>query len=347
KDFKKPTTLDKIVTDEDWDIITLQQASKFSGMPEEYAPYLGNMINYVKTTATNPDVDIKFHMTWAYHASSNNGHFEKYNDNQMTMYQSIVDAATSEVLTRPEITGVIPAGTAIQNLRTSYIGDTLHRDESTHLTYDIGCYTVGLTWACYLTGLSPYDIEWLPTGKNYKDVAIVEGSIESAIDVIREAVANALETPFAVTPSSTPVKHTEWTLEQFEKAGLNIDDYTVVDWEAKPQYCWNSTKNAKTTKTSGYLYYTASRMFTKEELPVGSVIVVDSGYQYRPEGWIALDQVNASADRPKNTSTTLVVVTEEWWGKFNYRAFNVSSVSDKSNATNEVVQHFTIYVPKN
>lgn len=336
KSTRDAMALEDIVTDETWDVITLQQASGYSGMPADYS-HLGDMVEYVKTKAKNPDVDVKFHMTWAYHATSKNGHFEKYSDDQATMYQAIVNTVKSEVLTNPEITGVIPVGTAIQNLRTSYIGDTLHRDESSHLTHDIGRYTAGLTWVCYLTGISPYDIEWYPASF---------GGIKTDIEVIRHAIQGALESPYEVTRSNVPVKHSETATVQFAAAGLDINDYEVIDWEAKPQYCWNSTKNAKTTKTSGYLYYTASRMFTREELPVGSVIIVESGYQYRPEGWVALDQVNASSARPKNTSEAMVIVSEEWWGDFNYRAFNLSSISDRSNATAESAKNFTIYVPK-
>jgi hypothetical protein len=326
-----------MLRDENWDIITLQQASGYSGIPADYA-HLDDLINYVQETSANPNADIKFHMTWAYHKTSTNGHFEKYGDNQMTMYEAIIDTVQSEVLTKPDITGVIPVGTAIQNLRTSYIGDTLHRDESSHLTYDIGRYTAGLTWACYLAGISPYDIEWYP--ESYM-------AIETHIDVIREAVANAIATPYEVTESSMPTKTTDTEENLFAEAGLNISNYKIIDWEPKPEYCWNSTKNAKTTRTSGYLFYTASRMFTKEELPIGSVIVVDEDYQYRPEGWTALDQVNASADRPKTQNTPLTIVTEEWWGNFNYRAFNISMKGNSGTATAEDATHFRIYIPKN
>lgn len=92
--------------------------------------------------------------------------------------------------------------------------------------------------------------------------------------------------------------------------------------------------------------FLATVIFTKDTLPVGSVIEVDSGYKYRPEGWTQLGV--ATSPRPGNVSTKKVEVTEEWWGDFNYRAFNISSdpQTDMTNKLADVKKHFRIYVPK-
>jgi len=46
----------------------------------------------------------------------------------MTMYKAIISATKTKILTNSNFTKVIPNGTAIQNMRTSFVGDTLTRD---------------------------------------------------------------------------------------------------------------------------------------------------------------------------------------------------------------------------
>lgn len=67
-------------------------------------------------------------MTWAYQADSTHMSFPKYGSNQQTMYECIVKAVQTNVVPNESISVIIPAGTVIQNARTSYLGDTLTRD---------------------------------------------------------------------------------------------------------------------------------------------------------------------------------------------------------------------------
>ena len=87
--------------------------------------------------------------------------------------------------------------------------------------------------------------------------------------------------------------------------------------------------------------------FTREQLPVGSVIVLAEGWQYRPEGWVN-GEVNTSANRPTTTTASYVEITEEWWGNYTTRAFNISKVglSSLSGVTEaDICEAFQIYVP--
>ena len=82
-------------------------------------------------------------------------------------------------------------------------------------------------------------------------------------------------------------------------------------------------------------------------MPVGSVIVLTGGYQYRSEGWIdEARQVN----RNPNTIEKVVVVDEAWWESYIYRAFNISKVGGgilTGEAYEDALANFKIYVPKN
>lgn len=55
------------------------------------------------------------------------------------------------------------------------------------------------------------------------------------------------------------------------------------------------------TTTARAPYFSATRIFTRETLPVGSVIVVDAGYNYRADGWYNATEYTTA--RPAKVST--------------------------------------------
>jgi hypothetical protein len=113
-------------------------------MYNTFFPYLTNLIQYARNNATNPNVKFAFHQTWAYAANSTHTGFSNYSKNQVTMYNAIIDAV-SRASAEVGITMVIPAGTAIQNGRSSFIGDNFCRD-GYHLSLGLGRYTAACTW---------------------------------------------------------------------------------------------------------------------------------------------------------------------------------------------------------
>ena len=368
----KKTNLDTALTDERWDVIVLQQVSNDSGLPSTYTN-LQNLVDFVRNMSLNPNVKIMWHMTWAYQGDSTKSAFSNYKKDQMIMYNAILDTVNSQVLTKNEIVDVIPAGTAIQNLRTSYLGDTLTRD-GYHMSYDVGRYTVGLTWLVKLTGASLGNLTWVPT--DYPN-------IKNDLGAIKEAVLAAIETPFSITPSThieadyerpeteapaetqapadigaptQPIpdaNRLKLTLvpgpddgELFQTLGLDSGEYTLLNWEPTYRAFWNSQsgmtlKNSESDSVT--LKYIGSRLIEKAELPVGSVIIVDEGYRYRPEAWVNSSTRNSSSTRPATTENTITLVDDAWWGEYNYRAFNLARKS--GNVTTTDADHLRIYVP--
>lgn len=322
--------------DEDWDLITLQQASGYSGIAASYREedVLRNLIEYVNAHKTNPAAKLGWHMTWAYQADSTHASFPNYGRDQWRMYAAIVNAVRTEVLPTGAFSVLIPSGTAIQNVRTSFIGDTLTRD-GYHLSYNLGRYIAGLTWLHAVTGLPLDGLTYVPSDAEIPPFYL---------PVIKEAVAAAVANPFAVTISS-----------YVEAPPIDYSRYTLLDWEPVGCAYWNSrdsrlhsTLISRENSTASNLCYFVSsgRMFTREDIPVGSIIEVDAGYQYRPEGWITLGLQPA---RESPVTTSRVFVTEAWWGDYQYRAFNVSVVgssTDIRNAVAETAAKFRIWVPK-
>lgn len=177
------TALLQALTEEQWDVITLQQSSGSSGISSTYLP-LRNILSFVEANKTNPSAQLWWHMTWAYQHDSPHKDFPDYNYNQRIMYECIAETVQSAVIKTGRFSGLIPAGTAIQNLRASYIGDILTRDGS-RLSFDYGRYTAALTWFAALGG-SPEDAAWVPADYSY---------LARDLPVIREAVRAAVEHP--------------------------------------------------------------------------------------------------------------------------------------------------------
>ena len=311
------------IIDEDWDYITLQQNSGNSGYASTYETYLTNLINYVNDNKTNPDAELIWHMTWAY---NNDYSATSSYQTQQAMYDGIINAVKEKIDTNNNISFVIPVGTAIQNARTSFLGDTFNRD-GYHLEVTYGRYLAGLTWFSKITGLPVEDIDYIPNNSFTNE----------CLKVLKESVINAIQKPYEITQS------------QYTKSENSLDDLVLIDWEPKVSSYFDSRYSSDVVSGTEFTKkYISSKIFTRETLPVGSVIVLDSGYQYRPDGWTSLDAKTADAERPGNVTTAKVVVTEEWWVNFNYRAFNLSK-KDTSNIDtifDEVKTHLKIYVPK-
>ena len=339
-------SVQKGLADEEWDIVTVQQASGSSGVETSYAP-LAKILEFL--VENEPNADIYWHLTWAYQQNSTHSSFPTYGSDQMKMYNAILKAYDSKVKVQESIVGTIPSGTAVQNLRSSYIGDTVTRD-GYHMSYDYGRYTVALTWFAYLTGGDVDKIDWVPT--SYKAV------LPDHLPAIREAVKGALAKPFEVTKvtaekpaSSTPTIDAGMTdAEIFAALGKNIEDYTLLNWPRKVQSYYDSTKgshliDSTNSSASNIPNFISSVMLTRENLPVGSIIICDSGYKYRPEYWIDANTKNTSSTRNPNVTTHVDEVTADWWNGITLRAFNLSTSVTRA-VTEADIAHFRIYLPK-
>lgn len=164
----KSYTLEMALQDESWDYVSLQQASGSSGIYETYTPYLPYLIEYVKRFM-KADAKLVWHQTWAYAQNSTHSEFPKYDKNQMKMYNAIVNAARQTMTDYP-FDLLVPSGTAVQNARTTFIGDNMNRD-GFHLNVKYGRYTAACTWFETIFGESVVGINYAPEGVT-KDLKI-------------------------------------------------------------------------------------------------------------------------------------------------------------------------------
>lgn len=185
---KGKMSLEMVLADEDWDYVSLQQASPFSGMYETYETSLPELIEYVKARLPKK-TKLMLHQTWAYASTSNHSGFKNYNRDQLTMYQAIADAVKKAAKVN-RIKIVIPSGTAIQNARTSFIGDRLNRD-GYHLDVKIGRYTAACTW-----------FECIFKHNVVRNPYAPEGLDEARKAVAQKAAHAAVKRPYKVTDLS-------------------------------------------------------------------------------------------------------------------------------------------------
>ena len=136
-----------------WDVVTLQQASGFSGKYESYQPYLDRLVEYIKELC--PKAKIAIHQTWAYEEGcellKNVGY-----QTRKEMFDNIKSAyamASSDI--GAEI--VIPSGELMEKLTEMGI-EKVHRD-TFHASLGLGRYAIGLLWYAVLTGK---DVENIP-----------------------------------------------------------------------------------------------------------------------------------------------------------------------------------------
>ena len=171
-------TLEKILADEPWDYVSLQQASPLSGIYESYARWLPELYAYVRARVPD-DAVFMLHQTWAYAADSDHSGFAGYDNDQMKMYRAIVDA-NERAAGLVGIDIIIPSGTAVQNARTSFIGDNMDRD-GYHLDLKIGRYTAACTWLEALTGQNVIGTPYAPKGMNYDDREVAQTAAHAAM----------------------------------------------------------------------------------------------------------------------------------------------------------------------
>lgn len=95
------------------------------------------------------------------------------------MYRSIVYA----LLKASSLTGIetiVPVGTAIQNGRTSFVGDHFNLD-GYHLDLQIGRYTASCTWAKKLLGLNILSNAYYPEKLTLDEILVARLSAHYAV----------------------------------------------------------------------------------------------------------------------------------------------------------------------
>ena len=212
--------------------------------------YLEDLALYCKKKC--PQAHVAYNMTWAPPEGSDGPGFDQYGG-QMEMCRAVWDTTRRLLLEMTEeaeeesgeeadLTGrdvvegitessslvvkttparapsvefVIPTGTAVQNARSSYLGDTLHRDYK-HLSYGLGRYIAAMTVAASLG--CPVE--------NISSFKLTETASSLHLPVIKASVKDALDNPFSLTEESGELP----VLAQVQARGAKKNRKVTVNW---------------------------------------------------------------------------------------------------------------------
>ena len=143
KILSEKISIQDAVKDKKWDWIVLQQTSRTSGKASSYNQ-LPRLIQMIKSHLQDKNhTKFAFNMTWAYHSE-----YDKlknfYNGSQKKMYEDTCAAVQLVIEKNPDIDLIIPAGTAIQNIRINCPTLMEYTCDETHLNAN-GAYVASLT----------------------------------------------------------------------------------------------------------------------------------------------------------------------------------------------------------
>ena len=162
-------SLPEALAKEEWDLVTVQQVSTYSGIYGSYIPHLPILIDRILTI--RPHARIVFHRTWAYERNATTDtvpkNFVLYGSDTEKMHKAIMEA--TDRITAEYSLPVIPVGDAVMRAKCDPLFDvrcggiSLHSD-GYHLTHDYGRYLAALVWFKFITQKSPDAVSYLPEG---------------------------------------------------------------------------------------------------------------------------------------------------------------------------------------
>ena len=154
--------------DRDWDVVTLQQASHFSGLADTYFPYIGELAAYVASLC--PKAKIYVHQTWAYEYNSTHSQFVNYDCDRFKMHSALSAAydKAAKSIGAPQIY----VGEAVALARQNPVFDPekggmpLTRD-GFHLSYQYGRYLAAAVWCETLLNLDTRNSSLVPQDREF------------------------------------------------------------------------------------------------------------------------------------------------------------------------------------
>ena len=205
------STISALMADEDWDIVTLQQASAYHADYSTYQPYLNDI---VKSLFGYAQRSIRF--GWLFTPSK-----------QTTLSASVTDyenisACVQRVMNETAVDFIIPAGTALQNARTvpalQALGDSGNMTYQQHMQSGIPClveayaYTLSILREIGMNYRSVYADSFIPDSTwetNTGMTSLMDGSPVGLTDANRMAAAicaiQALKKPYEITDCASIV----------------------------------------------------------------------------------------------------------------------------------------------
>lgn len=171
------------IKDKAWDIIDLQLSSiEADGTVFGKLDELLDIVDGLKNTETKYGCL----QTWAFSEDSKHGQYLiQYKDKGLTPIDQYNDIITNSntILNdyKDKITYFVPSGTAVQNMRTTYVGDKLS-DDGYHMNM-LGSYISSMTLLRELTGATLDDVTYIANTEKLsaEDLPLAKWAVDSAM----------------------------------------------------------------------------------------------------------------------------------------------------------------------
>lgn len=215
------TRMSTALEDEDWTFISIQEGAgyhgfyntTYNGVTHSMEPDMTTLIGVIRQHCKS--ANLVYHAPWAAKTGYTGVKFSYYGFDQTVMYDMICQATQEVLKAHPEFSLFMNSMDAVQNARTSYIGDNMNRD-GWHLNYSTGRYTVGCLWYEKIMGRSV-------VGNSYHPSSISDATA----NVCQNAAHYACENPFKVTDMSDFKKPEE-------EEGGQTDEKILAKWYFSP-----------------------------------------------------------------------------------------------------------------
>ncbi len=191
-------TMDMALRMTQWDYITFNVPNMEMAAPDKIEARLTEVMKHVRSF--QPNAHFAWATNWAWQRGGEELHanyMELFDGDQMKLHNALIEGTKVIMQRHPDLEYWIPAGTAIQNMRTSKFGDEgtylVRGDIQSHLSYDYGYYIAAMTLAkC----VSDFDIQastFIPEeyAEKFQDPELVAG--------LKAAVQNAVDDPWNIT----------------------------------------------------------------------------------------------------------------------------------------------------
>ncbi len=172
---QRMASIQDVLAEDAWDIVTVQQQSGNAGIYESYGEHLKTLLMCIRQNA--PQAKIFFHQTWAYEVGSDHPDFALYGNDQKQMCQAI--CRTTERVCRENGLPVIPSGDIIAQVRelpafnVEQGGRSICRD-GFHMDVVYGRFLLGLIWFVTLLGGHPEAVTFVPAEKDLVNGFVLE-----------------------------------------------------------------------------------------------------------------------------------------------------------------------------
>ena len=175
-------SLDEALYSDDWDYMTIQQASYQSFSYESCRPYIDRIKEHM--TLACPKAKILIHQIWGYQNGSRRLKEAGYSDFKEMLSAS--RAVTHRLAGELGFDGIVPCGDAMALAFDGGI-EKLHRDDI-HVSYGLGRYLTGLVWYRTFTGknIAGNTFSDLDEPASERDIAIAKRAAEQAVESCRD-----------------------------------------------------------------------------------------------------------------------------------------------------------------